>query len=112
MTEEPQQTISQELVTSIVHLPRYLAQWVAGLIIVIFSESIVTTLAVTGVAVGFATSSILIGVASFFVLYSFARFVDMIARVIAQSSGRIVQVMYQAAAESQRGLIHPDSPQL
>lgn len=92
-------TITEELVTTIVHAPQFFAQYVVGLFIVLISEALVTTFALAAVAVGFATDSVLIGLAAFGVIYSLGRMVDMLCRVVAQSTGRVTQVMYQTAQQ-------------
>jgi len=68
-----------KLGTTIVGFPKYIFEWTVGLIIAILSDLHITTLVVTGVAVGFAASSVLIGVATFFVAYSISRIVAHIA---------------------------------
>lgn len=78
--------------------PKYILGWVVGLIAAILSDLHITTLAVSGIAVGIASHSIAIGVAAFFVLYSVSR----IASYVSDSIGfgtRAISISLSSAAD-------------
>lgn len=66
-------SLAENLVKALVGFPKYIVEWFVGLLIVTLNDLHITTLAVTGVAVGFASGSVLIGIAAFFVAYTASR---------------------------------------
>jgi hypothetical protein len=92
-----EQTIGQQLRQAIVGFPRYISTWMLGLIVAIISDYHITTLTLTGVAVGFATGSVLIGLASFFVIYAFSRSLSNIADGVAYSASLLGSSVERAA---------------
>lgn len=94
----PQQpSAAEELVRALVGFPKYAAGWVLGLITAILTDLNITTIAVTGVAVGLATSSVLTGLAVFFVVYSLLRGVNLLSSSIGFGFQRLSDATYAAA---------------
>jgi predicted MFS family arabinose efflux permease len=95
-------------VRALVQFPKYLVEWTVGLLIAILTDLHITTLAVTGVAVGFAASSVLIGVATFFVVYTLSRILSNVADGIAFGSRSIAASIQQHASVVQQGQAEVD----
>ncbi len=93
---EQQPTMWEDLVRSIVGLPKYVLGWTGGLVIAILSDLHMTTLAVTGVVAGFALDSWLWGVVAFFALYSLSRVVSTLANAIGFGAQGIAQATARA----------------
>lgn len=100
MSEEAPST-GEVFVRTLVRFPKYIVEWTVGLIIAILSDLHITTLAVTGVAVGFAASSVLIGVAAFFVFYTLSRISSNVADGIVFGTRAIGAAVQQHAAVMQ-----------
>jgi small-conductance mechanosensitive channel len=79
MMSEEKSGAAEALVRALVRFPKYILEWTVGLIVAILSDLHITTLTVTGVAVGFAASSVLVGVAAFFVVYTLSRIISNVA---------------------------------
>jgi hypothetical protein len=82
--------LGESLIRAFVGFPKYIIQWIGGLIVAILTDLHITTLAVTAVAVGFA-SSLSVGIATFFVIYSLSRIIAIIADGYVIGSNRIAQ---------------------
>lgn len=85
MNEEQRPTIGQASAAALKGLPKYVFEYTIGLLIAIVTDFHITTLALAGVAVGFARESVLDGVATFFVIYSVLRIVGNLAEAIGLS---------------------------
>lgn len=81
--KQPKQTgdLTTDLGHAVAYFPIFLIQWVFGLIYVVLSDYAIFTFAMTGVAVGFATTW-LVGLAAFLVLYSLFRVIDQHAAAL------------------------------
>lgn len=90
--EEVSTSVTQDFIHALFGAPRYLYGWFVGLLTVILSDFSVTALAVAGLSVGFATHSILIGIATFFVLYALARVVFSVASSIGQVADQLYYI--------------------
>lgn len=73
------------LKSAILGFPRYAFSYITGLLTALIEDLNVTTFALTAVAVGWATHSVPIAVAAFFVVYSFARVVLVLAQSVASN---------------------------
>lgn len=97
MQAESRPTIGQASLAAIKGLPKYAFEYTVGLLIAIVTDFIITTLALAGVSVGFATGSALDGVATFFIIYSVLRIIGNLAeavglnlRYLANTHGNVV----------------------
>jgi hypothetical protein len=92
---EKQPGMGEELVRTIVHLPKYALEWTLGLLIVTLSEYAVTAYLITGVLAGLLAHSVLVGLLVFFGLYTLGRFTDILCRGMIQAArlhgGAVVQ---------------------
>lgn len=72
----------ESLKNSVRGFPRYIVQWVGGLVVVVLTDLHMTALAVTGLTVGWATKSPRWGVAAFFVAYTASRVIGNLADAV------------------------------
>lgn len=86
MIPEKPPTQGEIFLKAVTNFPKYIVGWVLGLIQAVLADLHMTTLAITGVAVGFALSSVTAGVAAFFVAYTLSRIVSNHADAVAFSS--------------------------
>jgi hypothetical protein len=93
----------EQAVRVIIGLPQYLWSWVWGLVLVIFSDTTVTTLAVTALIAGLVLESVLGGLLVFFALYSAARMVISVANAIGNGLNALANV-YAALNSPSTGL--------
>ena len=89
MSSEPPLTLRQTLTRVIVGFPKYILEWSLGLLIVVLSDLHITTLAVTGLFIGLAASSVLVGIAAFLVAYTVSRIVYDLAEGFVVGTGQI-----------------------
>jgi len=75
---------------SIAAFPKYIVEWTVSLLIVVLTETIVTTIAVLAVLSGLALHSVLLGLVVFFAAYVFTRAAFVIGDAIAGSSRYMV----------------------
>ena len=90
MTETPG-TIAKDLWQAIKHFPAYILGWTVGLIIAVLVDIHITTLAITGVLIGFAVDSALWGGISFLLLYILSRIVGNLANAIGNGLSNVAR---------------------
>jgi hypothetical protein len=98
-----QPSITELVVRALVRFPKYLLEWTVGLLIAVLTDLHITTLAVTAVVVGFAASSVLIGVAAFFAAYTLSRIASNVADGVVFGSRSVAAAISQHAAVVQQG---------
>lgn len=72
-------TVGSQLADALVHFPAYVISWTIGLLIIILSDVTVTTVALLGVFVGFATDDVFWGLSAFTIAYVALRAVGILA---------------------------------
>lgn len=86
---EGEKSIAAEAIDALVAAPLFAVELVVSILVCVISEIYVATFALTGVAVGFATESIPVGIASFMILYSLSRVLGTLANAVG-ASGQMV----------------------
>jgi hypothetical protein len=99
------------LIRAVVGFPKYILEWVIGLVVAILTDLHITTLAVTAILAGFYFSNPLLGVLIFFAIYSISRVASLTsnavgfgAREIAGANSSIagtISQVFQAQAQPQ-----------
>jgi hypothetical protein len=79
---------------TIAHFPKYLTEWTVSLLIVILSETLVTTMAVFSILLAFLLHSVLVGFVAFFGVYTLSRIVYMIADAIRGGAVRLGDAVF------------------
>lgn len=72
----------RQLFQAIIGFPAYLFGWTIGLLVAVLTDLHITTLAISGVLVGFARESVIDGFAAFFILYVLSRIFSNVADAI------------------------------
>lgn len=89
-TQAPEaQSLAHEVIDAMINFPMFLFEYTIGLIVMIISDVYIATLALAGGAVGLASNDWKIGLATFFVVYSFSRVVNTVANAVGTTGQNI-----------------------
>lgn len=77
-----QREVHREILTALRWFPKYVYEYIAGLVLVILTDVHITTIAITSVILGVVVSDILLGFLTFFVFYTISRIASNIANAI------------------------------
>lgn len=82
----PTGDLTTDLAKGIAYAPRFIAQWVLGLILACISDYTIFGFVVLGVVAGFAAGSYLIGLLTFFGVYALLRITVDLGRFLAAAA--------------------------